>query len=89
MLIPQQSERRATEPAPAQPAVREAMRVIIYGKSGCPACMDAIQDLMDRQVSFTYFDVSKDQRAMTHLKAICGAGEAVVPVIIQIGYGGA
>jgi hypothetical protein len=73
---------------PQVPAAKEAARVIVYGKSGCMACMEAIQDLIDRQVSFTYYDVSRDLKAMQHLQAICGAGEAVVPVIISIGFGG-
>jgi glutaredoxin len=74
------------QPAPA-PVAGEAGRVVVYGRSGCAACLAAIQDLMARQVSFTYYDVASDQRAMQHLQAICGASP-VVPVIIYIGFGG-
>ncbi len=78
-------------PAPspvAAPAADQAARVIVYGRSNSLECMDAVQDLIDRQVSFTYFDVDRDARARQHLEAVCG-GEAVVPVIIYIGYRGA
>lgn len=75
-------------PAAPAPMTKEAARVIVYGRSGCMACMDAIQDLINRQVGFTYHDVSRDPQAMAHLQAICGASEPVVPVIIHIGYGG-
>lgn len=77
----------APAPAPVTSA-RAAAKVIVYGRSGCMACMDAIQDLIERQVSFTYYDVSRDAKAAAHLQAICGAAEAVVPVIIHIGFGG-
>jgi glutaredoxin len=66
---------------------RENSRVIVYGQSGCTACMAAIQDLVARQVSFTYCDVTRDSSAMAHLQAICG-NEPAVPVIITIGFGG-
>ncbi|HYF94961.1 MAG TPA: hypothetical protein VD969_22325 [Symbiobacteriaceae bacterium] len=82
--IPSQS---VSAPAPALPA-REAARVIVYGRSGCVAAMDAISDLIERQISFTYFDVSRDAKAMAHLQTICGNAEVVVPVIIHIGFGG-
>lgn len=65
----------------------EATRVIVYGRSGCAACLEAVQDLIDRQMSFVYYDVATDARAMEHLQAI-SSGRPVVPVIIQIGYGG-
>lgn len=68
------------------PDAREAAKVIVYGRSGSAACMRAIQDLMERQVSFQYIDVSRDQAAAAHLTAICN-GEPVVPVIIHIGFG--
>lgn len=77
----------APAPSPA-PAAREAARVIVYGRSNCAAVMDAIADLMSRQINFTYFDVGRDATAMSHLNAICG-GEPVVPVIIHVGFGGA
>jgi glutaredoxin len=85
-------ELTAPPPAPVQPALpapvaRGAGRVVVYGRSGCAACQAAIQDLMERQVSFTYYDVASDLRAMQHLQAICG-GSPVVPVIIYIGFGG-
>lgn len=69
------------------PDAREAAKVIVYGRSGSAACMRAIQDLMERQVSFQYVDVSRDQAAAAHLSAICN-GEPVVPVIVHIGFGG-
>lgn len=74
------------QPAPVETS-RTASRVIVYGKSGCPACVSAIQDLIDRRVSFTYYDVERDPNALQHLESICG-GEAMVPVIVQVGFGG-
>jgi hypothetical protein len=71
----------------AIPDAREAARVIVYGRSGSAACMRAIQDLMERQVSFHYVDVSRDSAAAAHLTSICN-GEPVVPVIVHIGFGG-
>ncbi len=68
-------------------ASRDCTRVIVYGRAGCPACVEAIQDLIDRQVCFTYHDVSRDQSAMAQLQAICG-DSAMVPVIIQVGVRG-
>jgi len=76
----------APAPAPAAPA-KEASRVLVYGALGCAAAMDAIQDLINRGVSFTYYDVSRDAQAAAHLQAIVGQGNMVVPVIIHIGYG--
>lgn len=64
--------------------MRENSRVIVYGRSGCDVCMAAIQDLVERQIGFTYHDVNRDERAMEHLHAICG-GAPVVPVIVTIG----
>jgi|GEM_PF-3478163 len=75
--------------APVALSAMQAGQVIVYGRSGCAACMEAIQDLIDRQVSFTYRDVSRDAAAMQHLQAICGASGPVVPVIITIGFAGA
>lgn len=79
----------APAPAPANPILtpRDCTRVIVYGKAGCPACVEAIQDLIDRQVCFTYHDVSRDERALLQLQAICG-GDALVPVMIQVGLRG-
>jgi len=74
-------------PGPAVGVQREATRVIVYGRSGCDACLEAVQDLIDRQMSFVYYDVATDARALEHLQTI-SAGRPVVPVIIQIGYGG-
>lgn len=81
--------RPAAAPAPVTPvlAPRDCTRVIIYGKANCPACIEAIQDLIDRQVCFTYHDVSRDEKALMQLQAICGA-DAMVPVIIQVGVRG-
>ncbi|HLO01550.1 MAG TPA: hypothetical protein VK191_00345 [Symbiobacteriaceae bacterium] len=70
------------------PDAREAAKVIVYGRSGSAACMRAIQDLMERQISFQYVDVGRDQAAAAHLTAICN-GEPVVPVIVYIGFAGA
>jgi glutaredoxin len=79
----------AAQPAPAPISVgREAARVIIYGRSGCMACLNAIQDLVERQINFVYYDVARDAKAMAHLQTICGSSEAVVPVIVHIGFGG-
>jgi hypothetical protein len=69
----------------AVPDAREAPKVIVYGRSGSTACLRAIQDLMERQVSFQYVDVSRDADAVAHLAAICN-GDPVVPVIIHIGF---
>lgn len=66
---------------------RENSRVIVYGRSGCDLCLAAITDLIERQVCFQYHDVTRDEKAMQHLKAICG-GSPVVPVIISIGMVG-
>ncbi|HLN65632.1 MAG TPA: glutaredoxin family protein [Symbiobacteriaceae bacterium] len=78
--------------APAAPAVPKApvqaqgpARVTVYGTSGCMACLEAIQDLIDRQISFTYYDVARDAQAMAHLQAISGNAQPVVPVIIYFG----
>lgn len=68
------------------PDAREAAKVIVYGRSGSAACLRAIQDLMERQVSFQYVDVARDPAAAAHLTAICN-GEPVVPVIVHIGFG--
>lgn len=65
-------------------AARDCTRVIVYGRPGCPACLEAIQDLIDRQVCFTYHDVSRDESAMIQLQAICGDA-SMLPVVIQIG----
>lgn len=72
-------------PAPLTPEEREAVRVIVYGRAGSEACLEAVQDLVDRQVSFNYFDVDRDALARQHLEAICG-GEPVVPVVVYIGF---
>lgn len=82
--------RPSANPAPAGGpvlAARDCTRVIVYGKAGCPACLEAIQDLIDRQVCFIYHDVSRDESAMMQLQAICG-DPAMVPVIIQVGMRG-
>jgi glutaredoxin len=81
------SEVSSQSQGPAAAAQREATRVIVYGRSGCDVCLEAVQDLIDRQMSFVYYDVITDPGAMEHLKAI-SAGRPVVPVIIQIGFGG-
>jgi len=73
---------------PAAATQREATRVIVYGRSNCDACLEAVQDLVQRQMSFIYYDVTTDPKAMEHLQEI-SAGRPVVPVIIQIGYGSA
>jgi hypothetical protein len=79
----------APAPAPAAPSVPAAQmyQVIIYGRSGCQSCMAAIQDLIDREMCFTYYDVGRDAAAMAHLQAICG-DQPMVPVIIQVGFSG-
>lgn len=64
---------------------RESTRVIVYGRSGSQACLEAVQDLLDRQTSFAYYDVDRDVPAREHLQAICG-GDPVVPVIVYIGF---
>jgi glutaredoxin len=69
----------------AIPDARDHAKVIVYGRSGSTACMRAIQDLMERQISFQYVDVSRDSDAAAHLAAICN-GEPVVPVIVHIGF---
>ncbi|MFZ5823534.1 MAG: hypothetical protein ACOY94_04230 [Bacillota bacterium] len=69
-------------------AARDCTRVIVYGKAGNPACLEVIQDLIDRQVCFTYHDVSRDEQAMMQLQAICG-DSPMLPVVIQIGLRGA
>jgi hypothetical protein len=76
-------------PVPAAPSVPAAQmyQVIIYGRSGCQSCMAAIQDLIDREMCFTYYDVGRDAAAMAHLQAICG-DQPMVPVIIQVGFSG-
>jgi hypothetical protein len=74
------------QPAPAVPAA-QAHQIIIYGRAGCAASIAAIQDLIDREMSFTYYDVGRDAGAMAHLQAICG-NTPMVPVIIQIGFAG-
>lgn len=83
---------QTAQPAPqmAQPAPQPAggppgARVIVYGRAGCQACVEAIQDLMERQVNFTYYDVGRDPMALNHVQAICGGGVPMVPVIVQIG----
>lgn len=88
-VMPQQPIVRAPM-APAMPkapvqAAQGAGRVMVYGTSGCMACLEAIQDLIDRQISFTYYDVSRDAQAMAHLQAISGNAQPVVPVIIYFG----
>lgn len=73
------------DPAAQAPEEREAVRVIVYGRAGSEACLEAVQDLVDRQVSFNYFDVDRDALARQHLEAVCG-GEPVVPVVVYIGF---
>ena len=75
-------------PQPAPRAAGAPSQVIVYGRSNCSASLAAVQDLIDRQVAFSYIDVGRNPQAMAHLQAIC-AGEPVVPVIISIGFGGA
>jgi len=75
-----------SDPTPVS-ATPDVDRVIVYGRSNCPACLEAVQDLIDRQVSFSYLDVARDATALQHLQAICG-GVPVVPVIIHIGFRG-
>lgn len=75
-------------PAMATVPAAQAHQIIIYGRAGCQASIAAIQDLIDREVSFTYYDVGRDAGAMAHLQAICG-NAPMVPVIIQIGFDGA
>lgn len=79
----------ATPPAaPEVPAPAQApSRVVVYGRSNCQACMAAVQDLIDRGVTFTYYDVSREEQAMSHLQAIT-SGTPVVPVVVYIGFGG-
>ncbi|HWI66731.1 MAG TPA: glutaredoxin domain-containing protein [Symbiobacteriaceae bacterium] len=86
-MMPAMPPQPVSAPAPVVSS-REAARVIVYGRAGCVASMNAIQDLIERQVSFTYYDVSRDAKAMAHLQSISGGGEMVVPVVIQIGFGG-
>lgn len=69
-------------------AARDCTRVIVYGKAGSAACLEVIQDLIDRQVCFAYHDVSRDEEAMVQLQAICGDAP-MLPVVIQIGVRGA
>lgn len=79
--------RPAPAPSPASGGLlgpRESARVIVYGRAGCPDCLEAVQELIDRQVCFTYHDIGRDERALSQLKAICGEAP-MVPVIIQIG----
>ncbi|HEY3364114.1 MAG TPA: glutaredoxin family protein [Symbiobacteriaceae bacterium] len=73
--------------APAQPGQATGPQVIVYGRAGCQACLEAIQDLIDRQASFTYIDVGRDPAALNYVQALCG-GVAMVPVIVQIGFSG-
>jgi glutaredoxin len=92
-MLPARPEQRmpaAPMPAAPQPAPtqREAARVVVYGQAGCEECVAAIQDLIERQISFTYFDVARDAQALAHLQAICG-GAPVVPVVVYVGFGGA
>jgi hypothetical protein len=88
-VYPVQPGQPVSAPAPAPvTSAREVARVIVYGRSGCAASMDAIADLVNRQISFTYYDVSRDAKALSHVQAITGPGEVVVPVIIHIGFGG-
>lgn len=82
-----EAPRPATAPAGPILTPRDCTRVIVYGKAGCPACVEAIQDLIDRQVCFTYHDVSRDEKALLQLQTICG-GDALVPVMIQVGVRG-
>ncbi|MDB4898148.1 MAG: hypothetical protein JWN15_4410 [Firmicutes bacterium] len=86
---PAQAPAQAAQAAPAVPTVpaAQAHQIIIYGRAGCAASIAAIQDLIDREMSFTYFDVGRDAGAMAHLQAICG-NAPMVPVIIQIGFAG-
>lgn len=84
MMRPKESPAPSSGPVLA---ARDCTRVIVYGKAGCPACVEAIQDLIDRQVCFTYHDVSRDEQALMQLRSICGS-ESMVPVIIQVGLRG-
>jgi hypothetical protein len=77
---------RAAQAVPTVPAAH-AQQLIVFGRAGCEASIAAIQDLIDREISFTYYDVGRDPRAMAHLQAICG-NAPMVPVIIQIGFAG-
>lgn len=73
-------------PLPPSVPARSGSKVIIYGRSDSKACLEAVQDLIARQVCFTYHDVDRDPQAKQHLMAICG-GTAPVPVVIHIGTG--
>lgn len=81
-----QPEAPAPQPAPACSSA--SGQVIVYGRGKCAASLAAVQDLINRQVSFSYIDVDRNPEAMAHLVVVCGNSQPVVPVIISIGFGG-
>jgi hypothetical protein len=74
----------AADPAPPARTQSDLGRVVVYGRAGSKACIEAVQDLIARRVCFVYYDVDRDSQAMQNLNAICG-GAVVVPVVVQIG----
>lgn len=68
------------------------IKVLIFGKEGCPYTEGALNDFNSRKVALAYFDVEKDKTAMKKMLEY-SRGKRVVPVIIEegkvtIGYGG-
>ncbi|MGE5674770.1 MAG: glutaredoxin domain-containing protein [Mycobacterium leprae] len=76
------------ERMPLVTSPQQSTRVVVYGRSGCPTCLAAIQDLIDRQVSFMYYDASRDAAAASQVQTILGSTTLTLPVIVQIGFGG-
>lgn len=67
-------------------------KVVIYGKEGCPYTAAALRDYKERGVSYDYFDVKADAKALVEMLTKSG-GQRVVPVIVEddevkIGFGG-
>lgn len=66
-------------------------KVEIYIKPGCPYCKAAKEDMAEKGIAFTEYDVTSDPALKE--KAISLAGVAAVPVIVKneevtVGFGG-
>jgi len=70
------------------------MPLELYGTKTCPYTAELREDLDFHGRDFVEYDVVGDRAALERMSALCGAGAAAVPVlvedgrVVQVGYGG-
>lgn len=60
------------------------MTVVLYTKSGCPHCAGARDDLMQRGIAFTEYNVQADKAKLEEMLSLNG-GRRHVPTLVQDG----